>query len=269
MLTSPAPAPALAPAPSHCPNFSIISSAPRLRCCSCADDAHACATADPQEKKSRRGLLTQVGFATTGVSLISSFKSDLGLGLAEEASSPDCTITDKVYMDIVKCPSTFSTSRDNGNVTPPSPSPSVSSPSSSSTTMTPSSSSPMSYCSDHESVGRIVIGLYGKQVPETAAIFKAMCTGQAGSSYKGCLFHRVLAGQYIMAGKQGFSKDKGEIIPPTRLPRNLESVKPEAFALRHLRPGMVSLCLSENDDEDQFRLSTDYRNVEFLITTGA
>lgn len=71
-----------------------------------------------------------------------------------------------------------------------------------------------------------------------------------------------------MAGKQGFSKEKGEVTPPSKLDRNLESIKSEAFKLQHLRPGTVSLCLSENDDEDQFKLDTDYRNVEFLITTG-
>lgn len=31
---------------------------------------------------------------------------------------------------------------------------------------------------------------------------------------------------------------------------------------------MVSLCLSENDDDDEVKLDSDYRNVEFLITTG-
>lgn len=71
-----------------------------------------------------------------------------------------------------------------------------------------------------------------------------------------------------MAGKQGFSKEKGEVTPPSKLDRNLESIKSEAFKLQHSRPGTVSLCLSENDDEDQFKLDTDYRNVEFLITTG-
>lgn len=31
---------------------------------------------------------------------------------------------------------------------------------------------------------------------------------------------------------------------------------------------MVSLCLSENDDDEDVMLDPNYRNVEFLITTG-
>ncbi|KAJ0091458.1 hypothetical protein Patl1_14833 [Pistacia atlantica] len=42
----------------------------------------------------------------------------------------------------------------------------------------------------------------------------------------------------------------------------------KAFMLRHSRAGVVSLCLSENDDEEEIKLDPDYRNVEFLITTG-
>lgn len=38
--------------------------------------------------------------------------------------------------------------------------------------------------------------------------------------------------------------------------------------LKHSRPGVVSLCLSENDDDDEVKLDSEYRNVEFLITTG-
>ncbi|MBA0810216.1 hypothetical protein Gohar_002226, partial [Gossypium harknessii] len=42
----------------------------------------------------------------------------------------------------------------------------------------------------------------------------------------------------------------------------------KAFLLKHSRPGVVSLCLSENDDDDEVKLDSEYRNVEFLITTG-
>lgn len=220
----------------------------------------------------------------------------LGLGLetpslAEESSSaPNFSVTEKVYLEITKCPSISITSRENGviptvteGVISALPTYTVASSSllstlatsstlifsasraASSTSQLPSSSI---YCGDGELLGRIVIGLYGKQVPETVANFKAMCTGEGGSSYKGSLIHRILEGQYIMAGKQGYSKEKGEVIPPSKLSRNMESINSEAFKIPHLRPGMVSLCLSENDDEDQFKLDPDYRNVEFLITTG-
>lgn len=94
-----------------------------------------------------------------------------------------------------------------------------------------------------------------------------MCTGAAGSSYEGTIFNRVLQGQYIQAGRQG-PRDKGETSPPTMLDRNEEVVRGNSFKLRHQRPGTVSLCLSENDDEEAVKLNPDYRNVEFMITTG-
>lgn len=52
------------------------------------------------------------------------------------------------------------------------------------------------------------------------------------------------------------------------LVRNTEAVDSRAFLLGHSRPGVVSLCLSENDDDDEIKLNPNYRNVEFLITTG-
>lgn len=105
------------------------------------------------------------------------------------------------------------------------------------------------------------------QVPQTVKNFKAMCTGEAGSSYEGTIFNRVLQGQYIQGGRQG-PRDKGETSPPTKLDRNEEVVRGNSFKLRHQRPGTVSLCLSENDDEEAIKLNSDYRNVEFMITTG-
>ena len=38
--------------------------------------------------------------------------------------------------------------------------------------------------------------------------------------------------------------------------------------LQHFRPGTLSLAISENDDDQSVRLRQDYRNTEFLITTG-
>lgn len=55
---------------------------------------------------------------------------------------------------------------------------------------------------------------------------------------------------------------------PQDLARNIESVDSKAFKLTHSGPGILSLCLSENDDEDNIKLNPEYRNVEFLITTG-
>ncbi|OAE29073.1 hypothetical protein AXG93_1626s1000 [Marchantia polymorpha subsp. ruderalis] len=153
----------------------------------------------------------------------------------------DTTITDRVYLDLSICPNNSRKDRTLGNTS--------------------------QICTVGEPLGRIVIGLYGRQVPQTVKNFKAMCTGQAGTSYAGTTFHRVLPGQYIQAGKQG-SKDKGEVSGLIKLDRNKETVNGNAYKLTHTRPGTVSLCLSENDDEEDLKLDVDYRNVQFLITTG-
>ena len=44
--------------------------------------------------------------------------------------------------------------------------------------------------------------------------------------------------------------------------------EPVRCRLEHSRPGTVSVSLSENDDEPQIRQRANYRNTEFLITTG-
>lgn len=128
----------------------------------------------------------------------------------------------------------------------------------------------LSLCPDSEPLGRLVLGLYGNIVPVTVSNFKSMCTGTpSGSSYKGTLVQKIFPGQFFVAGRQG-QRNKGEVKPPTasEVARNTESVDSRAFLLEHSRPGVVSLCLSENDDDDDIKLDPDYRNVEFLITTG-
>lgn len=179
------------------------------------------------------------------------------LSRAEEAPSPplqpppgllsptdlDTTITERVFMDFTVCPTYFRPERTLDNE--------------------------FSSCTDGELLGRVILGLYGKLVPLTVENFKAMCTSSSSSSssYKGVLVHKVFPGQYLMAGKQG-RRDKGEVQPPLNLRRNTETVDPLAFQLKHVRPGTLSLCLSENDDDDDRKLDSEYRNVEFLITTG-
>eukprot|EP00983_Pelagomonas_calceolata_P064478 1148151-Pelagomonas_calceolata.AAC.3 len=54
--------------------------------------------------------------------------------------------------------------------------------------------------------------------------------------------------------------------PP--LPPNPDLSSSRAFKLQHLRPGTLSLSLTENDEDPLVQAGAGYRNVQFLITTG-
>ncbi|VAI90944.1 unnamed protein product [Triticum turgidum subsp. durum] len=158
---------------------------------------------------------------------------------APSSSTVDTTITDRIFMDFSICPSFFSNDRTLG--------------------------AELASCPDSEPLGRVVFGLYGRLLPITTANFKTTCTA---SAYRGTLVHKVLQGQFFAAGRQGSRRDKGVVQPPSKLVRNVETVDPKAYQLRHTRPGTLSLCLEQNDDDDSIKLSPNYHNVEFLVTTG-
>ncbi|BDA49114.1 probable peptidyl-prolyl cis-trans isomerase B [Coccomyxa sp. Obi] len=119
-------------------------------------------------------------------------------------------------------------------------------------------------CTSTQPLGRIIIGLYGRLLPQTVSNFLALIKSGA---YSGTTFSRVIPGEYVQAGRQG-SPRMGLVQPPTDLPPNKELLASRSFRLEHSRPGTVSLSISENDDDPILKQRPSYRPTEFLITTG-
>jgi peptidyl-prolyl cis-trans isomerase-like 6 len=123
----------------------------------------------------------------------------------------------------------------------------------------------MDFQQGDRSLGRVVFELYSQRCPKTCENFRALCTGERGTSkvggvtlsYKGTLVHRVVRGGWIQGGDvTGKRGDGGESVYGPRF-------ADENFSVTHDRPGVLAMASSgRHSNASQWYVTT--RALPFL-----